>query len=116
MLSKLKSPFIHQAAPQTPVVAGGETTPAAPPVATVERSVYCSHGIHNGHFPVAGLTVAEARRTLSHLLNIDPEAVAVIAGQIITDENQIISGDTAMLSFVKKSSVKGTGDRHHVRT
>jgi hypothetical protein len=110
---KLKVPSILQEAPQTPVVAGGETTPAAPAVATVERSVYCSHGIHNGHFPVAGLTVAEARRTLNHLLNIDPDAVAVIAGQIIADENQIISVDTAMLSFVKKSSVKGSGGGDH---
>jgi hypothetical protein len=110
---KLKLPSILQETPQTPVVAGGETTSAAPPVATVERSVYCSHGIHNGHFPVAGLTVAEARRTLSHLLNIDPEAVAVIAGLIVADENQIISVDTAMLSFVKKSSVKGSGGGDH---
>lgn len=103
---KSKMPSLGQAVPQAPVVIGADSGSNAAPVAQVERSVYCSHGIHNGHFPVAGLTVADARRTLSHLLNIDPQAVAVIGGQIV-DENMIIGADTAMLSFVKPSSVKG---------
>lgn len=89
-----------------PVGIGGDSGSDTPPSGGVERSVLCRHGIHKGHFPVAGLTVAEARRTLSHLLNIDPEAVAVINGQIVP-EDHVIGNDVSMLQFVKKSSVKG---------
>jgi hypothetical protein len=73
---------------------------------TIERAVLVQHGIHSGHFPVAGLTVAEARQTLRGLLNIDPQAVAVISGRIVP-EDTIIRSDTGMLSFVKPSAVKG---------
>lgn len=85
--------------------AGQEAPPAAAPV--TERSIYCTHGIHEGHFPIVGLTVAEARRTLGHLLNLDREAVAVSDGQILPEEH-VIREDATMLSFVKKSSVKGS--------
>jgi len=40
-------------------------------VGLAERSVFCQHSIHDGHFPVMGLTVGEARRTLEPLLNIE---------------------------------------------
>ena len=103
---KMTSPLPASPVPQVPIGLGGNSTATAAPAGVVERSVYCSHGIHNGHFPVAGLSVGEARRTLGHLLNIDPEAVAVIGGQIVGDDH-IIASDTAMLTFVKKSSVKG---------
>jgi hypothetical protein len=72
----------------------------------VERSVFCQHGLHHGHFPVAGLTVGEARQTLTQLLNIDPESVAVINGELVPDDYRI-GEQVAMLNFVKKSSVKG---------
>ena len=76
------------------------------PRTTVERSVLVQHGIHSGHFPVAGLTVGEARQTLRGLLNIDPQAAAVIGGRIV-EEDTVIRPDTGMLSFVKPSAVKG---------
>ena len=76
------------------------------PHGAVERAVFCQHSIHDGHFPVAGLTVAEARRTLGPLLHIHPEAAAVINGQIV-DEDDVIGENVEMLSFVKPSAVKG---------
>lgn len=110
---KLKLPSLRQPAPDVPIVPVDEPDATASPVGAVERSVYCTHGIHTGHFPVAGLTVGEARRTLGKLLNIDPEAAAVIAGQVV-DEDHVIGADTAMLTFVKKSSIKGSGRDRHV--
>ena len=73
---------------------------------TIERGVIVQHGIHSGNFPVAGLRVREARQTLTNLMNIDPQAVAVINGQIV-DEETIIGEDVTALSFVKPSAVKG---------
>lgn len=85
---------------------GGDTpeTNVAPAIA--ERSVAVQHGIHRGQFPVAGLRVHEARETLISLMNIDPEAVAVIDGEVV-DEDTVIHADVTMLSFVKPSAVKG---------
>lgn len=85
---------------------GGDAPENASPAPAVERSVIVQHGIHRGHFPVGGLRVREARQTLTHLMNIDPQAAAVIDGQIV-DEETVIREDIAMLSFVKPSAVKG---------
>ena len=47
-------------------------------------------------------------------MNIDPQAVAVIDGQIV-DEDTVIRDDVSMLSFVKPSAVKGAlGDTGEV--
>jgi hypothetical protein len=52
--------------------------------------------------------VSAARERLAPLLNIDPESVAVIDGQIIdSEDDHIIREDVQSLSFVKRSSVKG---------
>jgi hypothetical protein len=82
--------------------------PASPPGPAVERSVLVQHGIHTGHFPVAGLRVQEIRQTLTPLLNIDPQAVAVINGRVVA-ETTVVSEDVALLSFVKPSAIKGAG-------
>jgi hypothetical protein len=94
--------------PQTapPSIQPNDTVVDTGPRTSVERSVMVQHGIHSGHFPVVGLTIAEARQTLRGLLNIDPQAAAVIGGRIV-DETTVIRGDTQMLSFVKPSAVKG---------
>ena len=90
-----------------PIYKMGDDQPnAGDPSGEVERSVFCQHGLHHGHFPVAGQTVGEARRTLTQLLHIDPDAVAVINGEIVGDDHSI-GEEIAMLNFVKKSSVKG---------
>jgi hypothetical protein len=74
------------------------------------RSVEVRHGIHSGAFPVAGMTVAQARRTLAGLLNIDPEAIAVLNGRPVRDEeSRVIAESEQILSFVKRSSTRGAG-------
>jgi hypothetical protein len=78
---------------------GGEET---------EGTTAVHHGIHVARFPLRGLTIAQARRVLSPMLNIDPTAVAVIGAEIIEDEDaRTITGEEEMLGFVKRSSVKG---------
>src|SRR5439155_26477026 len=88
----------------TPLAEGGNGTPQNP--TTGERAVLVSHGIHRGHFPITGMRVSEARRTLARLLNLDPAAVAVINGQVVA-EDTTIGEDVSLLSFVKPSAVKG---------
>jgi hypothetical protein len=69
-------------------------------------NVTVSYGIHHGRYPIGGMTVGDARRALQRLINIDPGAVAVINGAPV-DENQRITADVTMLSFVKPSAMKG---------
>jgi hypothetical protein len=80
--------------------------PAAPPAAPASQGVYCRHGIHDGHFPLAGMTVGEARRLLGPLLHIDPKAVAVINGRIVGDDHTI-GPDVSAINWMKASMVKG---------
>lgn len=69
-------------------------------------NVNVSYGIHHGSYPIGGLTVGEARSTLQRLINIDPNAVAVINGSPV-DESQRIAPGVTLLSFVKPSAMKG---------
>ena len=70
--------------------------------------ILVNHSIHHGVYPVVGLSVAGARRVLSTMMNLDPNSAAVIAGEIIEDEDErVILENDEMLSFVKRSSVKG---------
>ena len=80
--------------------------PTADPQTADARNVLVTHGIHRGRFPVGGMLVREARQILQNLINIDPGAVPVINGTPVT-EDQTISGNVTMLSFVKPSSIKG---------
>jgi hypothetical protein len=52
------------------------------------------------------MSVAEARRILTPLINIDATSVAVINGTPV-QEDTIISEQVTMLSFVKPSSIRG---------
>jgi hypothetical protein len=95
-------------APQTTPPA---STPAAPPqaaqpAAPASPGVYCRHGIHDGHYPLAGITVGEARRMLGPMLHLDPKAVAVINGKIVGDDH-VIGPEVAAINFMKESMVKG---------
>jgi hypothetical protein len=91
--------------PPAGTASGQPTEPDCQPE-RLERSVLVSHGIHRGHFPVAGLHIRDARQTLARLLNIDPASVPVINGRVV-DEDTIIGEDIAMLSFVKPSALRG---------
>ena len=71
-------------------------------------SILVHHGIHAGTFPVVGMTVAQARQVLATLINVDPDSIAVINGHVVQDENErVIRAEDELLSFVKKSSVRG---------
>jgi hypothetical protein len=69
-------------------------------------SVTVSYGIHHGRYPIGGMTVGDARRTLQRLINIAPNALAVINGAPVDEEHQITE-DVSMISFVKPSAMKG---------
>lgn len=81
---------------------------AAPetPQEPVKANITCSYGIHRGNFPVAGLKVKEARAILKKLIKVDDQAIAVINGENVSEE-EVISADTTLLSFVKPSALKG---------
>jgi hypothetical protein len=89
-----------------PAPAPAVPPPAGQPAAPTSPGVYCRHGIHDGHFPLAGITVGEARRLLGPLLHLDPKAVAVINGKIVPDDHTI-GPDVAAINFMKESMVKG---------
>ena len=69
-------------------------------------NVSVSCGIHGGKYPIGGMRVKDARSVLSKLINIPSDAVPVINGSAI-DEDEVISDEVTMLSFVKPSSLKG---------
>jgi hypothetical protein len=52
------------------------------------------------------MTVGDARRVLSDLINIDPDAVAVVGGRPV-EETTVIGDDVSLVSFVKPSALKG---------
>jgi hypothetical protein len=88
--------------------AAAPETPGCEAASLREKMVTITHGIHYKEFPVAGMTVAQIRRTLSSILNIDPGSVAVIGGNVIKDEeSKTVLGKDHMVSFVKESSIRG---------
>ena len=100
LLKKKAEPELQ---PQPPATGdNGHPEPAGCP----QGSVFCRHGIHSGWFPIVGMRLGDARPILNQLLNIDPEAVAVVSGQILTDDH-VIGEEIELLNFVKKSSIKG---------
>jgi len=86
-----------------------ESSPPADNTPVASKNVTCSYGIHRGNFPIAGMKVKDARRVLRKLIKVDDSAAAVINGSVV-DEDETISSETTMLSFVKPSAVKGAGE------
>jgi hypothetical protein len=69
-------------------------------------NVSVTYGVHHGRYPIGGMTVGEARQRLGPMLNIDPTAIAVVAGTPVPDDMQI--GDhVSSLAFVKPAAMKG---------
>jgi hypothetical protein len=69
-------------------------------------NVNVSCGIHEGRYPIGGMRIRDARSVLAKLMNVPDDAVAVINGSAV-DEDEIINDEVSMLSFVKPSSLKG---------
>lgn len=72
----------------------------------LSKNITCSYGIHRGNFPVAGMKIKDARLVLKKLIKVEDAAAAVINGQTVSEE-EVISAETTLLSFVKPSAVKG---------
>ncbi len=70
------------------------------------QGIFCRHGIFSGRFPIAGLRLGEVRPVLSRLLNIDPEAAAVVDGRLVGDDF-LIGDDVELLNFIKPSGIMG---------
>lgn len=103
----LGSPAEVPCEPSTP----GTAQESANPQENDGQGLLVHHGIHEGTYRVAGLSVAQARRLFSRPMNIPSDAVAVIAGEIIENEDERVLQDTDnMLSFVQRSSVKGAAE------
>jgi hypothetical protein len=84
---------------------------AGPPPATASepadsRNVTVTTGIHRGRFPIGGMQIRQARNVLRRLVPIDDEAVAVINGRAVSDD-EIIAENVTQISFVKPSAIKG---------
>jgi hypothetical protein len=63
------------------------------------------HGIYAHSLPLAGLSVAAARVELEDRLNIAPEAVAVVDGVEVGEEELLREGQ--VLNFVSPAGEKG---------
>lgn len=105
-LKTTRTPRAVTAVPLGALPPGGPLTLPENIPSITERGVLVHHGIHSGSFPIAGMKVKEARAALTPLLNVDPQAVAVINGQLVSEE-QVIGDEVKLLSFVKRSAVKG---------
>lgn len=71
-----------------------------------DANVLVSYGTHHTPFPIRGLSVRQARESLTRLMNIDETAVAVINGAPV-EEDTMIDQRVTLLSFVKPASIRG---------
>ena len=76
-------------------------SPAGADLATV------IHGTYAEALPVAQMSVAAVRRRFGDLLDIHPEATAVLDGVPVDDEVTIAAGQNLM--FVRRAGEKGGG-------
>jgi hypothetical protein len=63
------------------------------------------HGVYAHSLPLAGRTIAEARKELEDRMNIAPEAVAVVDGTEV-DEEEILR-ENQVLNFMSPAGEKG---------
>jgi hypothetical protein len=64
-------------------------------IMAVAGKVRITHGIHDAHLPVAGLTLSEAKRAIGVLFHIPLDAPAYCRGKLCTDETLLAAGDHA---------------------
>lgn len=68
-------------------------------------TVDVAHGPYRESLPVAEMSVAEVRRRFQDMLDIHPEAVALVDGNEVDDATRLRAGQ--MLMFVRPSGEKG---------
>jgi hypothetical protein len=69
-------------------------------------NILVTSGIHRGRFPIGGMRVRAARDVLRRLITIEEEAVAVVNGRVV-DDDEVISENVTHVAFVKPSAIKG---------
>lgn len=74
-------------------------------MATSNPGVEVKYGVHRMVADAIGKTVADVKAGLKDVMNIPANAVAVIAGQKVTDDHKITAGEK--VEFVKEAGVKG---------
>jgi hypothetical protein len=104
MSLRLRRPLAPPQSEQQTDAGGSPEQDEPQPIDTA--NVLVTSGIHRGRFPIGGLPVRQARRVLRQLITIDDEAVAVIGGRVV-DEDEVISDQVTHLAFVKPSAIKG---------
>ena len=62
-------------------------------------------GIYAHNLPLGGMRVRDARDELIERMNIDPDAVAVVDGNLVDEDTVLAEGQT--LTFVKHAGEKG---------
>jgi hypothetical protein len=70
-----------------------------------EGDVFVISGANSQPFPVASSTVREVRRMLQHIMNIGPNATALVNGTPVTPDHILRQDDT--LEFTKEGGEKG---------
>ncbi len=70
-------------------------------------SVEVIHGVHSHTLPLAGMTVRQAREELSERMHIDPDALAVVDGEEVSQEADFVLAGRQILNFVKPAGERG---------
>ena len=63
------------------------------------------HGVYSHSMPLVGMSVDQVRGDLSDRMHIDPQAVAVVDGDPVTEDFVLAEGQ--VLTFVKAVGEKG---------
>jgi hypothetical protein len=88
-----------------PAFDSDEFASAATAVAPRTGRVDVIHGVYAHTLPLAGKTIREARHELEDRMNIAPEAVAVVDGLEVGEEE--ILNENQVLNFVSPAGEKG---------
>ncbi len=72
-----------------------------------EASVEVIHGVHSHTLPLVGMTVRQARVELSERMHIDPDALAVVDGEEVSQEADFVLAGKQILNFVKPAGERG---------
>lgn len=79
--------------------------PAAPAPKTKDPTINVTSGTYNKHLPVVGKTIADVAKQYADQLDLHPESVAVVNGDVQKPGYTIADTDT--LIFVRPSGQKG---------
>lgn len=76
-----------------------------------EEDVFVISGANSQPFPVATRTVGEVRTVLQLVMNVGPDAAALVNGMTVSPDHVLCQGD--VLEFVKEGGEKGGKSVQH---